>query len=775
MSEPEGLQVPLHFEPEFRGSRMNLREIRGDEWIRRPIPFRPYAYAKDLPESAVAAMGNAEGVVRTKKRLLSTLKEVDLWRMEFDTTMPVDVLNHSPDSALMVESHVRFRDRIAIDRPDFYRRFPYGKEPRPLILDTERPTKNGRQIGTTNWIGMKTAEGERIWIEKDDRQSFFSILAKHDLIVGYNIEGYDWPLLGRIYGEEALPTTKLIYDVAGSAFADQTLSGIKSRGLKNVAKWHGFKVVEIDGRNTANYSEAELMEYNHSDLDATEGLFGIYFPRLRAMAEYLGLPLSTVIEGERHTSIISEIVCGRGLFLKGIVSDGTNLERYPTFGKAQGAHVSLEQGGAFENILKIDFSRMYVSILLVLNLGPDTTQLVGTQPIGDLQFTRVERLATQALYYVPDTNLGVTAVISVDLTERGIVADYLADLGARRGAIKESLKGLTEGEIAHHPLHAQENGYKVLGNAMYGAQLQKGARFTNLAAGIVVTGIGRDLIRGLCKGISDHYGSSVVIEIDTDGVYCATRSARGPSLPDPDELEEFANDYLAHWTVQNLGSEGFNLGYSFFPKGYFYKAKNYVLIDEKGKLIIHGSGLKGTHHPALEDEILEEIIPLLLDGKPVPFKEYYDWSRWPTEKFLMRMGVRTELQDYEVEAVGKQIMLQYLRRGESVAMGSILEYYRAPWGFCAFFAEDKIQIDYKYYEKRLNRLLARFGLGPDRPRSTTPLEDSVRKVAEKETAAVMRGLYETCPRCKGMGWVLPKGKILPEECGCENGRRLVVS
>jgi DNA polymerase elongation subunit (family B) len=517
------MNVPLAVRPEFQGGTMRLQRLEEFRWKSMEVPFHPYTYARRPLTTNLHVEGGVPEGEKVERRLLSTLNPTDLWRYEFDTTLPVAQLNAQEGVLGLLESHVRFTDRVAIDRPDYYREFPYDAPLRPLVLDLEALTKHGRNLGKW-WAGALDAEGEVHQWRLDSKvalEELITLISRHDVIAGYNIEGYDWPNLTRLASAYnlTLPSNHLQYDVAQSAFSDQTLSGIKTRGLKNVAKWYGFPMIEVDGRNTCNYPEADLMTYNASDLHGTGGLFNIYFPRLLAVAELTGLPLGLIVEGEKYTSSISGVVCARGLFRKGIVSDGTNLQRHPEItGKVRGAFVSLTPAGLGRHgrTGKVDVRQMYPSIMLQLNLGPDTTFIRRYEPL--IERLEVRRSNGVATYFVPDENLGKTVVISVNENEVSILREYLTQMGTLRETIKARLKGLTEAEKAQSPLHAQENAIKVLRNALYGYQLAKDGRFSDLGVGIIVTCVGRTFIRDLGAHL-DEIEKGTTFEVDTDGIY----------------------------------------------------------------------------------------------------------------------------------------------------------------------------------------------------------------------------------------------------------------
>ena len=55
-----------------------------------------------------------------------------------------------------------------------------------------------------------------------------------------------------------------------------------------------------------------------------------------------------------------------------------------------------------------------------------------------------------------------------------------------------------------------------------------------------------------------------------------------------------------------------------------YKIKNYALLDDKGRLLIKGSGLRSRGLELFQREWLEEMLMLLLKGEKAKIPELYD-------------------------------------------------------------------------------------------------------------------------------------------------------
>jgi DNA polymerase elongation subunit (family B) len=642
-------------------------------------------------------------------------------------------------------------------------------------LDNEGWTRHGKPLGR-NWVGAMTDDREVVQVEMDGLKDIVRLTSKHDIVCGYNIVKYDWPQIQRaaINMNIHLPNTFAMYDLARSVFSDQTLHGIKSRGLKSVARWYGMEAQEIDGRNTAAIPIEDLLTYNVSDLKVTRGLFDIYFPRLRELANYMGIPLQMVLE--EIPSTCPSIISARGLQRKGFISDGTNRSRHPEIkGSVQGAFTMLSPSapGAHLATGKVDVKQLYPNIILILNLGPDTTWIVGLE---ELQPYGVKREGKIAYYRIPDKNLNRTVVVAVDESEPSILSDYLRDLGGMRAKIKALMVGMTEGERTQSPLHAQENAIKIGRNTLYGYQLSKEAYFSDLATGIVVTGTGRTFVQMLAAEIDARWPGTV-FEVDTDGIYF---DATGEKYQ---QVVDLSDQFAYRWAMEMLSIDRgqFELDHERFKASFFAATKNYILMDEKDRVIVHGSGLKGSHRPNLLDITIAEVAPKLLGGEPVATRQYYEWSRWHIEDYLMRQALGQPIEEYAGNPPVKRIALQYLRHGEPVEVGSILEYYAAidPANpklheFRAYFAEEPALVHHGYYAERLGKLFEGLGLQFG---STATIENVLDRAIHREVAAAMRGVFETCPTCNGEGWYIRRKTLDVVDCdSCgKSGKKLVIT
>ena len=229
---------------------------------------------------------------------------------------------------------------------------------------------------------------------------------------------------GRI-SNTVLLKSRVHFDVYREVEQDYTLTqaGLKTRGLKDVARHYGYNPIEIDYSKLEQLSFEELRDYNISDAYVTYRRGQIYLKLLWTLADLLNVPLDAIIQ--RNPSYIPTIVMGREMNKRGIISDAKNKDRFPQFfaeGKkaVQGAEPASFRTGTYVStpearVRHKDFSSMYVSILRAFNLSPETVTLVSIKPYtGKYSFTPGDGYCVVEM---PDKINGQVTV-KVDLTKK---------------------------------------------------------------------------------------------------------------------------------------------------------------------------------------------------------------------------------------------------------------------------------------------------------------------------------------------------------------------
>lgn len=721
------VEVPL---AAFRSIKNDRQYV--DVWTSRgkqevAAPFLPYAYSKRARDLKAVAS-------RTETiRPLSTLEPQTWHRYEFSTVRGVSDLNKDERPLDLADNHIAYIERVLIDQPDYFRQWPHGRAPRLMVVDVEQlttgqgfPTEKDPLIAIGWCVDDKEPECV-LGDGKDDKEALEAFVRAveredPDVFVGYNLGGYDMPMLvkrmrangidprrlargQRSIDEEADEGPefegRLLYDVYQSVKADQTLHGIKDLKLKTVGAWMKFNVVKEDMTDTrALVGTEKLRQYNLNDVKLTRDLARIYWRNYVALAELYGAPLNVIL---RSTSIFhTNVLQGRVLFnaQPRIVSDGTNEERYrhlfdQTGGVAfVGGIVEIYQRGLFEPLWKVDFSSMYPSIMVSLGSGADNTRFVGTETLGKYSSRRD---GDKRVYSIPDESRGVNLLVEI----QGVspMALELKRLLKLRMELKKKVKQ-TQDPDERERLHAQQNVIKVVLNAIYGNMASSFSRYGSLPVAVAIVGTARRLIRV----VEDVLGESKV-ETDTDGIY-ANRE------PDMGKVDKAVADFVD----AELGGENFlRLEMESYKAGYFHERKSYLLLHHDGRIEKHGVAFKGSSQCGVFDKTLSAVSEALLTRKGDPRtvgRAAFDMTQYAPEDFVMRVRLGKSLSDYAAEnAVGAQIARKYQQKtGREPKKGEQFEYVKTVDGYALAEEAAFKRLDYDYYKGLVETVLERLDI-----------------------------------------------------------------
>lgn len=150
---------------------------------------------------------------------------------------------------------------------------------------------------------------------------------------------------------------------------------------------------------------------------------------------------------------------------------------------------------------------------------------------------------------------------------------------------------------------ALQTTFKLLINSFYGYLGFPLARFNDYDLAATVTGIGREILRGMVATLRDL--GAQPIEIDTDGIYFTP-----PEGLTAGTLADFHERFRAHLPpgieVEFDGQ---------YPAMFSYKMKNYALLEADGAVIIKGAALKSRGlEPFLRDHLRDWLTLTLNDG-----------------------------------------------------------------------------------------------------------------------------------------------------------------
>jgi DNA polymerase, archaea type len=318
-----------------------------------------------------------------------------------------------------------------------------------------------------------------------------------------------------------------------------------------------------------------------------------------------------------------------------------------------------------------------------------------------------------------------------------IFRHLLTDLRAFRLQAKRDMRDAQDVAQRRY-FHAMQNTFKILINSFYGYLGFAQGNFADFEAAARVTQIGRDLLKQMIEWLKGQ--GAQVIEVDTDGIYFvppeAERDAVGQTSRPPSPTPGGQN---ARPTIENLRAglakelpPGIEVEFDEqFDAMFSYKAKNYALLTGEGEVVIKGGALKSRGLEKFQRVFLEEMIKLLMEGKPgaIPalrdeFTQKIREREWPIEMLMKTDTLQDSLEKYRQKIAGgsRNKAAAYelaLTSGRNYKPGDQISYYvKATPKKVAAYEAAKLVTDFDpqnrdenvdYYVAKLADLMKKFG------------------------------------------------------------------
>jgi len=343
-----------------------------------------------------------------------------------------------------------------------------------------------------------------------------------DVLVTYNGDNFDWPYLVdraeehgievqvgrdgstpdiRQAGRDKAVTVTGRGNVDGYQMAQRDLPDVKVQTLERVAEHLGVDEGDHDGLDSANMAEIwddadrreELLAYAEDDALMALGIAENLLPLQRGLCQRTYQDLS---DGSRM---------GRGrqadwyLLAEAHRRNVLAPDKRAHQGSAdyEGGVVLEPPAGIHEDVVYLDFSSMYPSIMVAHNVSPDT-------------------------YVPPGVDVDVDAYEAPEVDHRfraepdGFFKRLLQQLIDQRGDLKEEMADLSPGTQQRKNLAVEEQAIKVLTNAFYGYMGWSGARWQSVPCAEATTAWGRHFIQRAVD-MADEMGLEVLYG-DTDSV-----------------------------------------------------------------------------------------------------------------------------------------------------------------------------------------------------------------------------------------------------------------
>src|SRR6266480_3253532 len=312
------------------------------------------------------------------------------------------------------------------------------------------------------------------------------------------------------------------------------------------------------------------------------------------------------------------------LFLREYFRQRHSIPEMPMVRGFEGGYTDIFFTGVVRNVWHCDVASLYPSVMLQFDCFPQTDQLqIFRHLLTDLRTFRLEAKADM------------------------------------RAAEKSG-----DTARAHH-FHAFQNTFKILINSFYGYLGFAQGHFADFDAAARVTQIGRDLLKKMIDWLAAQVAK--VIEVDTDGIYfvppSSVEAGVSPAVKGKAAgtaaTTEIEIDKLREGLAKEL-PEGIEIEFDEqFDAMFSYKAKNYALLTKDGDVVIKGGALKSRGLEKFQRMFLEEMIKLIMEGKPEAitnlrdeFERKIQNREWKIDMLVKTDTLQDSLDKYRAKIAG---------------------------------------------------------------------------------------------------------------------------
>ena len=246
-----------------------------------------------------------------------------------------------------------------------------------------------------------------------------------------------------------------------------------------------------------------------------------------------------------------------------------------------------------------------------------------------------------------------------------IFRHLLTDLRTFRLQAKSDMRDAKDAPQRRY-FHALQNTFKILINSFYGYLGFAQGNFADFEAAARVTQIGRDLAQADDRvaesagraGHRGRYGWHLFrpASCSRDRLIPAREKAQPCAKTSRDHRRPATIEALRAGLAKEL-PPGIEVEFDEqFDAMFSYKAKNYALLTRDGEVVIKGGALKSRGLEKFQRVFLEEMIKLLMEGKPEGIPQLRDEfaqkirdREWPIEMLMKTDTLQDSLEKYRAK------------------------------------------------------------------------------------------------------------------------------
>lgn len=487
------------------------------------------------------------------------------------------------------------------------------------------------------------------WIKNDEKtmiEQFLDILKDGDILIGWNCNGYDKPLLLNRMKENGI---KFNFWLKNIHFID-LMQEMKTRFPSKI---YSYALEAIAGKflnehkidrtkKIIEMNDDDLRKYNLKDVELMVKLNDkLHLLEIKTeLCKIAGVPIQ---EGYLE-KLIQSLIYKRAKY------NSFSYEKVlipQPYKKVTGALVLDPKTGYYDGVTVYDFKSLYPSLIRTLNVGHETFR-------EKYQHGEDMIRAINEVYYTKD--------------KKSVFSEITGEFIERRDKCKEEYSKT-------HDIHLEvkQNALKIFANAMYGKIISQKSVFYNPDMGNSITNTGAYLLRKVRDYLIDEnydviYGHTDSIMLDGEHGY---------------RTESMINEY-----VKNLMIKEFNIGECYtkmrlekrYDKLLITDHNRHVGITDKGKLDIVGLEIvRSETYPYLAKRQLR-LIQEIFDGTNNP-KEFMETTKNQIysrnlngEEMALSQSLSKNLHEYKSETIPSKVARQLQRKGMLISRGKKMRY-----------------------------------------------------------------------------------------------------
>lgn len=523
--------------------------------------------------------------------------------------------------------------------------------------------------------------------EKDCIGLFLDLVARHDLLVAWNGDAYDEQVLraraerhgfGDMWSEHWKGVNFLdMMRLFKKYYArDDKGSGARvSYALDNIAQ-----AVLGEGKGKVK----KPMVTRSGKVNPVRAIVEAWEDKPGELAEYCERDVDIMVELENKLGFLSfhqtlANLCGRFLsshtLWAGCLNDafvlrwgrrhGQRFRTKFTFYdertervKIEGAYVMEPLKGMHDGVCDLDFASLYPNVVRTFNISPEVKYAGNKGP-----------LAFNGARFHP--------------TVPGAFPQIVAETLQLRKKHKERVFALEaagkEGTLEHLRAKQMSDGYKLLGNTMYGIMAAPHLRYYDVACGEAVTKSGKAIIQHVMAQAAKRKMPVLYGDTDSSFLQCSKDSAVKFAGEMAEEIDKFVSD--------RGGIPGFiRLDLDVvYDRIILIAKKRYIGLKDTGKVDVKGLEFVRSDGCRIMREMQRRIIDyLLLVERPnarmaariiSAYRERIYARRVELADILLAQSLGQDLDDYKVDPPHVRVARDMLARGQEIYTGMKIPYF----------------------------------------------------------------------------------------------------